>query len=241
MREPTRYGSIAFSAATAARQTAAGSIHRFGPFLGDGDDIGPADELDGRLTELIRSTDSFFFATVTPSGWPYIQHRGGPPGFVHVLDPSTLALADLPGNRQFVTVSNLDVDDRAALFFVDYTTRTRVKVFGRGRVVERTDDPDLVARVATADGVPLRGRCERALVVRVEAFDANCPGHIPVKYDAARTEQRIRLIRETFTGEIDTLRARNRELEAELARLRSGGPDPHRTGAAAPPITPDRR
>jgi len=221
MRAPTRYGSIAFSAATVGRQTAAGSIHRFGPLMADGDDIGPVDELDGRFTDLIRSTDSFFIATVTPSGWPYIQHRGGPPGFVHVPDTSTIAWADLPGNRQLVTTANLDVDDRVALFFLDHLTRTRLKVFGRARVAERTDEPDLVEQLSTAGGVPLRARCERALVVRVEAFDSNCRGSIPVKYDAARTEERIRMMREAFTDEIDELRARNRELEAEIARLRS--------------------
>lgn len=221
MGEPTRYGAIAFSSATVERQTAAGSIHRFGPLMADGDDIGPADELDGRFTDLIRSTDSFFVATVTPSGWPYIQHRGGPPGFVHVPDPSTIALAELPGNRQFVTLSNLDVDDRVALFFVDYVTRTRLKVFGRARVVERTDDPDLVERLSDTVRGGLRARCERALVVRVEAFDSNCRGSIPVKYNAARTEARIRIMQETFTEQIDTLRARNRELEAEVERLRA--------------------
>ncbi|NLV78947.1 MAG: hypothetical protein GXY65_06305 [Rhodococcus sp.] len=120
-----------------------------------------------------------------------------------------------------VTTANLDVDDRVALFFLDHLTRTRLKVFGRARVAERTDEPDLVEQLSTVGGVPLRARCERALVVRVEAFDSNCRGSIPVKYDAARTEERIRLMREAFTDEIDELRARNRELEAEIARLRS--------------------
>ncbi|EHI45371.1 hypothetical protein OPAG_05402 [Rhodococcus opacus PD630] len=109
MRHPTRYGAIAFTAPVAERQKATGSINWYRSMRAQEDDPGLPDELDTRVTALIRATDSFFIATVTPSGWPYIQHRGGPPGFVHVPNPVTIALADYSGNQQFVTVGNLDV------------------------------------------------------------------------------------------------------------------------------------
>ncbi|MFE7420497.1 pyridoxamine 5'-phosphate oxidase family protein [Rhodococcus sp. NPDC057529] len=179
--------------------------------------------MDTRVTALIRATDSFFLATVTPSGWPYIQHRGGPPGFVHVLDPSTIALADYPGNLQFVTIGNLDENDAVALFFIDYPTRTRVKVYGRAEVVERADDPDLVARLLTTpDGVVNAG-CDRALVVHVEALDRNCAKHIPPKYGEARMRESLTLARKGLQDQIDILKSRNAELEREIAQLRGGG------------------
>ncbi|MGW4339093.1 pyridoxamine 5'-phosphate oxidase family protein [Rhodococcus koreensis] len=223
MRHPTRYGAIAFTAPVAERQKATGSIHWYGWRRAHGENVGRPDELDTTVTALIRATDSFFLATVTPSGWPYIQHRGGPTGFVHVLDPSTIALADYSGNQQFVTIGNLDENDAVALFFIDYPTRTRVKVYGRAEVVERADDPDLVARLLTTPDGVVKAGCDRALVVHVEALDRNCTKNIPPKYGEARMRESLTLARKGLQDEIDILTSRNAELEREIAQLRDGG------------------
>ena len=223
MTGPSRYGAIAFTAPVAERQKATGSIHWYGRRRAQGENVGRPDELDTRVTALIRSTDSFFIATVTPSGWPYIQHRGGPPGFVHVPNSSTITLADYPGNQQFVTIGNLDENDRVALFFIDYPTRTRVKVYGRADIVERADDPELIERIlATPDGVGRAG-CDRALVVHVEALDRNCTKNIPPKYGEARMRESLTLARKGLQDEIDILKSRNAELEREIAQLCGGG------------------
>lgn len=221
MHSTTRYGAIAFSSASAARQRVNGGINVYGPQMADGDFVGVPQELDGPTSLLIRETDSCFLATVTPSGWPYIQHRGGPPGFVHVLNTSTIALADYVGNQQFVTVGNLDTDNRIALFFVDYPTRSRVKVFGRADIIERADDPQLLDRLLTTPGGAIRARCDRAIVVRVEAFDRNCTKNIPPKYGTERLQESLRLARADFAGEIERLRNHNLDLEQENDRLRA--------------------
>ncbi|UZG52935.1 pyridoxamine 5'-phosphate oxidase family protein [Rhodococcus opacus] len=220
MRHPTRYGAIAFTAPVAERQKVTGSINWYGGMRAQEDDPGLPDELDTRVTALIRVTDSFFIATVTPSGWPYIQHRGGPPGFVHVPDPTTIALADYSGNQQFVTVGNLDENDRVALFFIDYPTRTRVKVYGRAEVVERADDPDLIARLLTTPGGSGKAGCDRAFVIHIEALDRNCTKNIPPKYGEARMRESLTLARKGLQEEIERLRSRNAELERDVARLR---------------------
>lgn len=219
--DTTRYGAIAFSEASAERQRATGSINWYGHQMVDGDNSGERQELDGQTAALIRETDSLFVATVTPSGWPYVQHRGGPKGFVHVLDPSTIALGDYSGNQQFVTLGNLDHDNRVALFFVDYATRTRVKVFGRAEIIERTDDPEFIDRMLTTGDGLIRTRCERAFRIDVEALDRNCIKNIPVKYSAERMAESLRLAREPLNDQIAQLQRRNQELEAEIARLRA--------------------
>ncbi|MEE6178228.1 pyridoxamine 5'-phosphate oxidase family protein [Mycobacterium sp. 050134] len=217
MSTPSRYGSIAFSAPVAARQRAAGSLHAYGRFRRRGDDIGPPEVLEPRTAALIAATDSFFIATVTPTGWPYVQHRGGPTGFVHVLDAATIAFADYSGNEQYVTVGNLDADDRVALFFVDYPTRTRVKVYGRARIVERSAEPDLIERLLIVRQGAVHADCDRAVVVAVEAFDNNCRRNIPPKYGAESVRERVRLAREELLDENAALKARVAELEQRLA------------------------
>ncbi|MFC4373513.1 pyridoxamine 5'-phosphate oxidase family protein [Nocardia halotolerans] len=219
MNTPTRYGAIAFSEASAQRQRATGSINWYGDQMSVGDHTGEPQELDGPTVALIRATDSLFISTVTPAGWPYIQHRGGPPGFVHVLDSSTITLGDYSGNQQFVTLGNLDHDNRVALFFIDYPTRTRVKVFGRAEVIERDDDPEFIERMLTTEQGLVRTRCDRAFRIRVEALDRNCIKNIPVKYSSERMAESLRLARAPLIEEIEQLRRRNQELEDEIARL----------------------
>src|SRR6266403_6372826 len=124
---------------------------------------------------FICERDSFYMATVSETGWPYIQHRGGPRGFLRVLDDQTLAFADFRGNRQMLTVGNLANNDRVALFLMDYNRRERLKILGHAKVVDaRTDDE--LARSLAMPGYP--AKIERAFVIRVVATDWNCPQHI---------------------------------------------------------------
>jgi predicted pyridoxine 5'-phosphate oxidase superfamily flavin-nucleotide-binding protein len=126
-------------------------------------------KVDRRLAEFIAQRDSFYFGTAGADGQPYIQHRGGPKGFLRVLGESTLAFDDLEGNRQYITLDNLEQNPKAFLFLMDYAAQRRIKVWGR-------------ARVEGARGGP------RRIVFEVEAWDINCPQHIPRKYDAAEVE-----------------------------------------------------
>lgn len=164
---------------------------------------GFATAIDKGLATFIANTRSFYFATANRECQPYIQHRGGPKGFLRVLDPTTLAFADFGGNRQYITTGNLADNPRAMLFLMDYTTRKRVKIWGTARVVE--DDPELTARLFP-DGY--RPRAEQAIVFQVAAVDINCPQHIPQMFFAEDVAEAI--------AERD---ARISALEAEIARL----------------------
>jgi len=156
------------------------------------------------LVAFLAERDSVYLGTANAQGQPYIQHRGGPPGFVRPLDERTLGFADLRGNRQYITLGNLAENDQAFLFLMDYERRQRIKIWGRARAVE--GDAALLARLAPASS---HVRPERAIVFRVEAWDVNCPQHIPRKIDAAAV-QAMR----------DQLERRIRELEAENQLLR---------------------
>jgi predicted pyridoxine 5'-phosphate oxidase superfamily flavin-nucleotide-binding protein len=157
------------------------------------------------LAAFLAERDSAYFATANTAGQPYIQHRGGPKGFIHVLDEQTLGFADYVGNRQYISTGNLAENDRAFLFFMDYAHRRRVKIWGRARVVE--DDPELIAKLMPKgyDAKP-----QQAIVFTVEAWDVNCPQHIPQKFDAA-----------DVAASVEKLQHRVAELEAENARLRA--------------------
>ena len=165
------------------------------------------DAVNHRLTEaeagFIAARNSLYMATVSETGWPYIQHRGGPTGFVRVLDERTIGFADFRGNRQYVSVGNLMTDDRVSLFFMDYPNRTRLKLFGRARIIG-LDDDTLLSRLEMAD---YRARIERGLIITVEGFDWNCPQHITERY----TLEEVHAMTAPLT-------ARIAELEAELAR-----------------------
>jgi predicted pyridoxine 5'-phosphate oxidase superfamily flavin-nucleotide-binding protein len=163
------------------------------------------DGVTGRLAAFIAELDTAFLATVSATGAPYIQHRGGPKGFIKVLDDKTLGFADYAGNRQYITISNLAENDRAYLFLLDFAERRRIKIWGRARVVE--DDPALLARL-TDPGY--RARPERAILFTVEAWDVNCSQHITARF----TETEV-------TEATAPLRDRIAELEAENARLKT--------------------
>jgi len=138
-----------------------------------------ADPLGPEEAGFIGERDSFYIATVSETGWPYLQHRGGPKGFLKVLDERTIAFADFRGNRQHVSEGNLAGNDRVALILVDYANRQRLKLLGRARVVDAVSDPALAESLSTPG---YRAKVERVMVIRIEAFDWNCPQHITPRY-----------------------------------------------------------
>jgi uncharacterized protein len=151
---------------------------------------------------FIAARDSFYIATVTETGWPYVQHRGGKPGFLRVINPSLLAFADYKGNRQVISTGNLAVNDRVALFLMDYPQRTRLKILGHARVEDARMHPELVAQLAEEEA---RRIVERLFFVEVVSFDWNCPKYITPRYTAAEVEDVVA-----------PLRSRIAELEAQL-------------------------
>lgn len=168
-----------------------------------------------RFTEaeaaFIAERDSFYIATVTETGWPYVQHRGGPRGFLRVLDDKTLAFADFRGNRQYLSVGNLAADNRASLFLMDYAARSRLKIFARTEVKDLKDDPELADAVATPG---YRGKPERAMLLHLEAFDWNCPQFITPRFTEADIAQALAPVNQR----IDELEAENKLLRDKLAR-----------------------
>jgi predicted pyridoxine 5'-phosphate oxidase superfamily flavin-nucleotide-binding protein len=188
------YPEIAYGPSVRSRQAAVGAGNR----VEDRSEFA----LEATDIALIRRCDHLVLSTVTESGWPYAQHRGGPAGFVHVPGPTTLAWLEFPGNRQFVSTGNLDHDDRVCLFFLDQPTRSRLKVFGHARIVEPDDDPALIERLRTMGEKTYTGHVERAIVVDVVAADANCAKHITPRWDRAYIDD----LTEVYRREIDRLR-----------------------------------
>lgn len=170
-----RPSDIAFTPTVKAVQARLGSRRAYERMEQSG---GWATELSDDLVDFIAGQRSFFLATANASGQPYVQHRGGPRGFLHVLDRRTLGFADVAGNRQYISVGNLQENPKVHLFLIDYANRQRIKIWGTARVVE--GDAALLARLAVEGG----GRAERAMLIHVEAWDANCPQHIPMMIDA---------------------------------------------------------
>ena len=166
-----------------------------------GDALGPQEQA------FIAARDSFYMASVSETGWPYVQHRGGPPGFLHVLEPKLLGFADLRGNLQYVSLGNLEHDSRVALFLMDYPHQTRLKILGRVEIHEGdTRAAELLPQLATSEkgAVP-----ERIILIHVEAFDWNCPQHITPRYTL-----------EELQASLEPVRKRLEALESENAKLR---------------------
>ncbi|MEU4722858.1 pyridoxamine 5'-phosphate oxidase family protein [Nonomuraea dietziae] len=199
----SRFAQIAFTPGVQRHQLDHGS-HRAYQRLMEG--AGGADRLGDAERLFIGERDSFYLASVGESGWPYIQHRGGPRGFLRVLDEHTLGFADFRGNRQYITRGNLDHDDRVSLFLMNYANRGRLKVLGRARAVE--DDPELIGRLAVEG---YQGKVERAVLIDVEGFDWNCSQHIPELYPRDLVERALGSARDRIAA-----------LERENARLRAG-------------------
>jgi len=207
MNEPGHPPSsdVAFTPSVKAVQERKGSRRAYAHVEASG---GWETRITPELVEFIGAQTSIFMATANARGQPYIQHRGGPPGFLRVLDETTIGFADFTGNRQFITLGNLAENDQAHLFLIDYATRRRIKIWGRARVVE--DDEALMAELMPRD---YRARPSQAILFTVAAWDANCPQHIPQKIDAADVAAAL--------AERD---AHIRALEAELASLRAAAP-----------------
>ena len=165
------------------------------------------DTFTPEVAAFIAERDSFYMATVSETGWPYIQHRGGPRGFLKVLDEKTLAFADYRGNRQYISLGNLNADDRVALIMVDYPNRRRMKVYAHLEPRDLAADPALAARLAVPG---YKARAERAMLLHLEALDWNCPQHITPRFTEAEIE-----------AALGPTIARLRELEVENAALRS--------------------
>ncbi len=161
------------------------------------------DALTEGETEFILSRDSFYMATVTESGWPYLQHRGGSPGFLRVLDPGLIGFADYKGNRQMISTGSLAANDRVSLFLMDYPRRERLKILGHARVLDARENPALVGELAEPAA---RGSVERIFLIEVLSFDWNCPKYITPRFTAAQVEEVVA-----------SLRQRVAELEAQLA------------------------
>jgi len=174
-------------------------------YFGKARQIPPQPEADA-LTEdevqFIQSRDSFYLATVSETGWPYVQHRGGLPGFLRVLGPTQLGFADYKGNRQMLSTGNLAANDRVCLFLMDYPLHTRLKILGHARVFDARERTDLVEQLAEPEA---RGVVERIFLIEVVSYDWNCPQYITPRYTVAEIEQAVA-----------PLRARIAELEAQL-------------------------
>jgi len=205
MTTTTSTSDIAFTPTVKAIQERRGSRHAYARMEANG---GWEDRVTPDLAAFIAERDSFFVATANAQGQPYIQHRGGPRGFLRVVDERTLAFADYRGNRQYITLGNLAENERAFLFLIDYARRRRIKIWGRARVV--ADDPALLARLMPEG---YKAKPEQGIVFDIEAWDANCPQHIPQLFAA-----------DEVAATIGKLEARVADLEAQLAECRKRAP-----------------
>ena len=202
MSDTHTYSSdVAFTPAVKAIQARKGSREAYAHVEARG---GWRTEIDENPAAFLAQANSLYFATATADGQPYIQHRGGPKGFVKILDKTTLAFADYSGNRQYITQGNLTENPKAHIFLMDYAHRRRVKIWGEARMVD--DDPALLASLMPAG---YKARPEQAIVFKIAAWDTNCPQHIPQKFDAA-----------DVAAALASRDARIAELEAELAALK---------------------
>jgi len=190
---------IAFTAAVKSQQERLGSRAGYASREEKG---GWADKVSPELKAFIAERDSFYLATTGSEGYPYVQHRGGEKGFLKVLDEITLAFADFPGNRQYITLGNLSENNRAFIFLMDYENQRRVKLWGRARIVE--NDANLTAKVAQS-----KQRIERVIVFTVEVWDVNCPKHIPRLHKHEQVQ--------SLSAEIDRLKDENRLLKQKIA------------------------
>lgn len=205
-----RFQELAFTPLVQAQQQKHGSFEqyqRLGQSAKAGDELGPYE------TAFIAERDSFYMASVSETGWPYIQHRGGPKGFLHVLSSSLLGFADLRGNKQYISLGNLQHDDRVALFLMDYPHQTRLKILGRAEIHE--GDAKAAELLPALDPKERNAIVERLFLIRVEAFDWNCPQHITPRFTAEELQQALAPVQKKITA----LEAENEELRGKLAEL----------------------
>jgi predicted pyridoxine 5'-phosphate oxidase superfamily flavin-nucleotide-binding protein len=175
-----------------------------------------SDRFTAAEKEFIATRDSFYMATVSESGWPYVQHRGGPAGFLHVIDDTTLAFADFRGNRQYISLGNVTANGRVALLVMDYLNRRRLKIYARIEVKDLKTDPEL-AKILALQGY--RAKPERAFLLHVEAFDWNCPQHITPRF----TQQEIETALSPVRMRMAQLERENKMLRENLAIIKGEG------------------
>jgi predicted pyridoxine 5'-phosphate oxidase superfamily flavin-nucleotide-binding protein len=205
---PHSFGSLVFTSTVKALQERYGSRRQYERFEKSGE---PQDRLSEQETELIRERDSFYLATIGSSGWPYIQHRGGPKGFLKVIDDQTLAFADFRGNKQYISAGNLATDDHIALIMVDYPSRLRLKILGHAEILEGEKAGAWLERVRVPG---YKAVVERVFLIRVAAFDWNCPQHITPRYTAEEIEQALA----PTVARLEELERENSELRRAAAR-----------------------
>ncbi len=202
------FAEISFTPSVRETQAKKGSANGYAKFL---DGTRQEDSISPVEARFIEQRDGFYQATVSETGWPYVQFRGGPAGFLKVLDERTLAYADFRGNRQYLSTGNLLGNDRFSLILMDYPNQKRLKIWGQAMIIGAEDDPALMQRLRAPD---YRAHPERAVVIKLEAMDWNCPQHIPQRLTFEEFEDYLA----PFRTELAALKARNARLEASLGQ-----------------------
>src|ERR1700735_5099857 len=205
------FGSLVFTPLVKKLQERYGSRRQYERMENSG---GPQDRFTPFETEFLAQRDSFYLATTGSTGWPYIQHRGGPKGFLKVLDNQTIAFGDYRGNKQYISTGNLLTDDRVALILVDYPRQARLKILGHAKITERAEAKELLELVRDEGE---NAFVERVYTIHVDAFDWNCQQHITPRF----TVDEIRTILAPFEQRLQTLEAENAHLRTQLASKRS--------------------
>lgn len=202
----TSYADILFTAEVEAEQERIGSKGKYAARY----DAKQDEPLGAPEQAFLTARTTLYIASLSSNGWPYIQHRGGPVGFIKVLDPFTIGFADYLGNRQLITKGNLNTDDRLSLFAMDYARQARLKLLGHAVLQDAEDAPELAAKLETEG----QGRVQRVMRIRIAAWDWNCPQFITPRFDAAEMTSLV-------GPEMSRLETRNAELEVEIASLRA--------------------
>lgn len=179
------FATISFTDSVKAAQSRYGSRERNQHFELSDDLRNTLGEFE---TEFIEARDSFYQATISENGWPYVQHRGGPAGFLRVLDHETIGYADFSGNKQYLSVGNLNANPRVSLILMDYPNRRRLKLWGTVRIVHESEEPEIIARLEVPS---YRARIERGIIIHIEAVEWNCPQHITPRYSKAEVDSII--------------------------------------------------
>ena len=203
------YGQLAFSDAAKVLQEKFGSRHTYE----QQEKTNVVDGLSVNEINFIEQQDHFFLASLGENGYPYIQHRGGPPGFVKVLDEQTLAFVDFSGNRQYISAGNLFTNPHVAVILVSYPHRARLKLYANAKTVELVEDPQLFASIDPSD---YKHRPERMIVLTIQAYDWNCPQHITPRF----TTEEVELAFASHRQYLSQLELENKQLKLELEQLK---------------------
>lgn len=203
------FAEISFTPSVLAAQEHQGSAGNYAELLQPDTERG--DRIEPMAADFIAHRDGFYQATVSAAGWPYVQFRGGPTGFLKVLDEKTIAYADFRGNRQYLSTGNLADNDRVSLILMDYPNRRRLKIWGRARMIDRAEDPALIESLQDPS---YRALPERAVIISVEALDWNCPQHIPQRMTLEELDVQLQPLREQMA----LLKAENEQLKSALSQ-----------------------